>query len=187
MKKYNIIYADPAWSYNDKRTSAGKNNPNGAGGALKHYKTMPTSEICELPIKEIADDNCMLFLWATSPLLPDAFKVMEAWGFKYKTCGFVWVKMTNDLMKVRGDGIGFYTIQNAEFCLIGLKGKYWRNLTGVKQIILAPKTKHSEKPSEVRERIETLCGKLPRVELFARKNYEGWDAWGNEVEKSINI
>jgi site-specific DNA-methyltransferase (adenine-specific) len=186
-KKYSVIYADPAWSYNDKRTGAGKNNPNGAGGALKHYSTMSTDEICKLPIQEISADSCMLFMWATSPLLPDAFKVMDAWGFKYKTVGFVWAKTTNDQMKIRGDGIGNYTIQNAEFCLIGLKGKYWRNKTGVKQFILSPKAKHSEKPNETRNRILELCGDLPRVELFARQNFEGWDAWGNEVSNSIEL
>ena len=187
MKKYNIIYADPAWSYNDKRTGKGKNNPNGAGGAEKHYKTMSVSDICDLPIDKMADDNCMLFLWATSPLLPDAFKVLESWGFNYKTCGFVWVKMTNDMTRVRLDGIGNYTTQNAEFCLIGLKGKYWRNSTKIKQIVLGPKTKHSQKPKEVRDRILTLCGDLPRVELFSRDNSDGWDAWGNEVENSIDL
>ena len=88
---------------------------------------------------------------------------------------------TNDMKKVRGDGIGNYTIQNAEYCLIGLKGKYWRSKTGVKQIVSLPKTKHSEKPDEVRNRIIELCGDLPRIELFARQYTEGWDCWGNEV------
>jgi len=187
LKKYNIIYADPAWSYNDKRTGVGKNNPHGAGGALKHYKTMATDEICKLPLQKITADNCMLFLWATSPLLPEAFRVMEAWGFKYKTVGFVWAKITNDQMKIRGDGIGNYTIQNAEFCLIGLRGKYWRNKTGIKQFVLSPKKKHSEKPNEVRNRILELCGDLPRVELFARQKVEGWDSWGNEVDCDIEL
>ena len=187
MKKYNIIYADPAWQYNDKRTGKGKNNPNGAGGAKKHYSTMNIDDICNLPVNKMADDNCMLFLWATSPLLPDAFKVLESWGFNYKTCGFVWVKMTNDMMRVRLDGIGNYTTQNAEFCLIGLKGKYWRNSTKIKQIVLSPKTKHSEKPKDVRSRIVELCGDLPRIELFSRDNSDGWDAWGNEVENSIDL
>lgn len=179
-KKYNIIYADPPWQYGDKRTGKGKNNPNGAGGAEKHYKTMRTEDICNLPIKNIADDNCMLFMWTTSPMMFEAEKVIKAWGFDYKTFGFVWVKMTNDMSKVRGDGIGNYTIQNAEYCLIGLRGKYWRNKTGVKQILLDPKQEHSKKPSEARERILELCGDLPRIELFARQHADGWDCWGNE-------
>ena len=185
MKKYNIIYADPAWQYNDKRTGKGKNNPNGAGGAEKHYNTMNIEDICRLPINQIADKNCMLFLWATSPLLPEAFKVIDAWGFKYKTMGFVWAKTTNDFSKIRGDGIGNYTIQNAEFCLIALKGRYWRNKTGVKQFILSPKMKHSEKPSEAKNRILDLCGDLPRIELFARQQTDGWDVWGNEVVSDV--
>ena len=180
-KKYNIIYADPPWQYGDKRTGKGKNNPNGAGGAEKHYKTMKTEDICNLPIKDIASDNCMLFMWTTSPMMFESEKVMKAWGFDYKTFGFVWVKMTNDMSKVRGDGIGNYTIQNAEYCLIGLKGKYWRNKTGVKQILLAPKQEHSKKPNEARKRILELCGDLPRIELFARQHADGWDCWGNEA------
>ena len=180
-KKYNIVYADPPWQYGDKRTGKGKNNPNGAGGAEKHYKTMRTEDICNLPIKDVADDNCMLFMWTTSPMMFEAEQVIKAWGFDYKTFGFVWVKMTNDMSKVRGDGIGNYTIQNAEYCLIGLKGKYWRNKTGVKQILLAPKQEHSKKPNEARERILELCGDLPRIELFARQHADGWDCWGNEV------
>ena len=186
-KKYNIIYADPPWQYGDKRTGKGKNNPNGAGGAEKHYKTMRTEDICNLPIKDIADDNCMLFMWTTSPMMFEAEKVIKAWGFDYKTFGFVWVKMTNDMSKVRGDGIGNYTIQNAEYCLIGLKGKYWRNKTGVKQILLAPKQEHSKKPNETRERILELCGDLPRIELFARQYSDGWDCWGNEAPENENL
>lgn len=180
-KKYNIIYADPAWRYSDKRTGKGKNNPHGAGGCEKHYQTMTTEEICNLPVKNIAEDNCMLFIWTTAPMIFEAEKVIKAWGFDYKTFGFVWVKTTNDGKKIRGDGIGNYTIQNAEYCLIGLKGKYWRNKTGIKQILCSPKRKHSQKPDETRQRIEQLCGDLPKIELFARQHADGWDCWGNEV------
>lgn len=179
--KYNIIYADPPWSYSDKRTGKGKNNPNGAGGCAKHYNTMTIEDICSLPVSNIAAENCMLFLWTTAPMMFDAKRVINAWGFDYKTFGFVWVKMTNDMQKVRGDGIGNYTIQNAEYCLICLRGKYWRNKTGVKQILQAPKQEHSKKPDEIRERIVDLCGDLPRIELFARQYADGWDCWGNEV------
>lgn len=182
-KKYNIIYADPPWSYGDKRTGKGKNNPNGAGGAEKHYRTMNTQDICDLPVKNIAADNCMLVMWTTAPMIFEAKKVIDAWGFDYKTFGLVWVKMTNDMSKVRGDGIGNYTVQNAEYCLIALKGKYWRNKTGIKQILLAPKQEHSKKPDEERERIVELLGDLPRIELFARQHADGWDCWGNETDK----
>lgn len=186
-KKYNIIYADPPWQYRDKRTGKGKHNPNGAGGAEKHYKTMKTDDICNLPIKDIAGDNCMLFLWTTAPMIFEAEKVIKAWGFDYKTFGFVWVKTTNDGKKVRGDGMGSYTVQNAEYCLIALKGKYWRDNTGVKQMLMCPKREHSKKPDETRQRILDLCGDLPRIELFARQHADGWDCWGNEAPDIANV
>jgi len=185
-KKYNIIYADPAWKYNDTRNGAGYKNPNGAGGAEKHYNTMPLEDICALPVKDIADDNCMLFLWCTSSLLDYGFEVMNHWGFTYKTMAFVWVKMTKDFTKPYS-GMGYYTNQNAEFCLLGLKGKYWREAKNVKQIIQEPRGKHSKKPLEIKSRIVNLCGDLPRIELFARQiktdlfEQEGWDYWGNEI------
>ena len=179
-KKYNIIYADPAWSYNDKRAGGGFKNPNGAGGADKHYKTLSLEEICSIDVKSICLENSMLFLWCTSSLLDYGFKVIQSWGFNYKTVGFVWVKLTKDLSKPYS-GMGYYTNQNAEFCLIGLKGKYWREAKNVKQIIQEPRREHSRKPDIVRTRIIELCGDLPRIELFARQKVNGWDCWGNEV------
>ena len=194
MKKYQIIYADPPWSYKDKRTRPIKNSPGGAGGAEKWYKTMDIEDIKNFKISNISDDNCMLFLWATAPLLPEAFEVIKAWGFEYKTVGFVWVKMKKDKTRER-EGMGYYTMSNAEFVLIGLKGKYWRNKFGVRQILFAPKTKHSAKPPEIRNRIVEFCGDLPRIELFARKeetlfplkDWNGWDVWGNEVDSDIEL
>lgn len=182
-KKYQVIYADPAWKYSDKRNGKGKNNPTGAGGAVKHYRCMTIEEIQKLPVKELADDNCYLFMWATSPFMKDAIGVLESWGFKFITIPFVWVKMRNDMSEPRKDGIGNYTLNNAEYVLLGRKGKYWRNSTLVKQILLAPKQEHSKKPDEVRQRILDLCGDVPRIELFARQKAEGWDSWGNEVSE----
>ena len=179
-KKYNIIYADPPWSYNDKRAGSGFKNPNGAGGCDKHYKTLSLEEICSIDVKSICLDNSMLFLWCTSSLLDYGFKIIQSWGFNYKTVGFVWVKLTKDLSKPYS-GMGYYTNQNAEFCLIGLKGKYWREAKNVKQIIQEPRREHSRKPDIVRDRIVKLCGDLPRIELFARQKVDGWDCWGNEV------
>ncbi len=179
-KKYNIIYADPPWTYSDKRSGSGYKNPNGAGGANKHYPTMSLKDICDMPIQDITDENAMLFLWCTSSLLDYGFEVMQHWDFKYKTMGFVWVKMTKDYSKPYS-GMGFYTNQNAEFCLLGLKGKYWREAKNVKQIIQEPRDKHSKKPLDIRKRIVSLCGDLPRIELFARETSEGWDSWGNEI------
>lgn len=183
-KKYRIIYADPPWKYNDKRNTAGKNNPSGAGGASKHYNCMDIDEIKSLPIQNITDDNCMLFLWVTSPMMEKAFEVIKCWGFKYCTIVFVWIKMKNDFSDYRKDGIGNYTLSNAEYVLLARKGKYWRNSTKVKQIVLAPKPiKHSKKPEEIRRRIVELCGNVPRIELFARQRFEGWDVWGLEAPK----
>ena len=183
-KKYSIILCDPPWFYN-KRNLVGKDGKrnNFAWGATNHYPVMKTKDICELPVSGITDKNCILFLWATFPRLQDAMCVIKAWGFEYKTVGFVWVK-TKKNGEVRMDGLGNYTMSNAEVCLIATKGKVHRQNTGVKQIILSQKKKHSEKPVEARERIIRLMGDLPRIELFARKTAEGWTSWGNEVENT---
>ena len=175
--KYNIIYADPPWDYGNTKNKEGEF----WGMADKHYPCMKFQDICNLPIQNLAADDCYLFLWTTSPFLEKTFQVIKDWGFQYCTVGFVWVKMKNDMSEVRKDGLGKYTISNAEYCLICRKGKYWREARNVQQIIQAPKTIHSEKPSGVRDRIVALVGDLPRVELFARQQVEGWDCWGNEV------
>jgi site-specific DNA-methyltransferase (adenine-specific) len=187
MKKYQIIYADPPWFYNKRNlfNKSGKRN-NFGWGATNHYPVMRTEDICALPIQKIADENCMLFLWTTFPRLDDALKVIKLWGFQYVTVGFVWIKTTKN-GEIRMDGVGNYTMSNAEICLIGRKGKYWRKKTGVKQIILHQKMEHSKKPDEVRKRIVELLGDRPRIELFARKKTEGWDVFGNEVESDIEL
>ena len=176
-KKYKIIYADPPWDYGNTKNI----NGNFYGLADKHYKVMKFKDICELPVNRIANDNCYLFLWVTSPFMEKVFEVIKSWGFKYCTIAFVWIKMKNDMSGVRGDGLGKYTISNAEYCIIARKGKYWRESKKVKQIILAPKTEHSKKPDEVKERIVQLCGDIPRIELFARQSTEKWDCWGLEA------
>jgi len=183
MKKYQIIYADPPWNYGNTKNYDGQF----WGIADKHYSVMKLNDINKLPIKEIADNNCYLFLWITSPFLEKGFEVIKYWGFKYATVGFVWIKMKNDMSEIRKDGLGKYTISNAEYCLIARNGKYWRQSKNIQQIIQAPKTKHSEKPPEVRKRIVKLCGDLPRIELFAREKTIGWDVWGNEVESDIKL
>ncbi|NOR27520.1 MAG: adenine methyltransferase [Lutibacter sp.] len=179
--KYNIIYADPPWDYGNTKNHTGKF----WGIAERNYDVMKLKDIKELPISRITHDNCYLFMWVTSPFLEKGFSVIKEWGFKYATVGFVWVKMRNDMSEVRRDGLGKYTISNAEYCLIARKGKYHREARNVQQIVQAPKRKHSQKPDEVRDRIISLCGDLPRVELFARQATDGWDTWGNEVENNI--
>lgn len=170
-KKYSIIYADPPWSYNDKGC-------NGAAG--KNYSTMKLDEICNLPVNQITEKNCILFLWATYPKIDEALKVIDAWGFKYKSIGFQWIKLNKNGIGCYF-GLGRWTRGNTEPCLIAVKGKPKRISASISQLIFAPFTKHSEKPFVVRDKIIELIGDLPRIELFARQQVDGWDCWGNEV------
>ena len=177
MKKYSIIYADPPWSYNDKSKSHG-------GGAESHYPCMKIDEICALKIPSA--DNSVLFLWTTFPQLEEAFKVIRAWGFKYKTGAFTWVKTNKDGSVYMG--MGRHTRANAEICLLATKGKGVSRISAsIYNTQLQPRTRHSEKPSVFREEIIRLYGNLPRIELFARQKTEGWDVWGNEVKNDIEL
>lgn len=171
---FSVVYADPPWSYHDRRG----NDP--AWGAMT-YATMPTREIAALPVAGIAAPDCALFMWATMPLLPDAFAVLAGWGFDFVTCAFVWVKQNPKAGGIYS-GMGHWTNQNAELCLLARRGKPRRVARDVKQVVLAPRGRHSAKPAEVRDRIVRLMGDVPRVELFARERVQGWEAWGNEVE-----
>lgn len=172
--KYNVIYVDIPWNYRDK-ANAGKR------GANHKYPTLTLKEVINLPVNEIVADNCFLFLWATAPLLPDAFKVIEAWGFEYKTMAFVWVKK-NKVADSLFWGMGNFTRSNAEFCLLAVKGKPKRICAAVHSVVMSPIQKHSQKPNEVRNRIVELCGNIPRLEIFAREKYDGWDCVGNEID-----
>lgn len=173
-KKYSIIYADPPWKY-----GGGKNKKTFQGLATVHYDTMKTGDICELPVDKIAAENSVLFLWVTPPQLVDGIRVLNEWGFKYKTVGFTWVKHYKSGRPFFG--LGYWTRSNAEFCLIGAKGRIKRIDNTVSQIIQTEIMPHSKKPDEVRDKIVQLMGDLPRIELFARQHAEGWDCWGNEV------
>ena len=183
-KKYNIIYADPPWSYKSRRSKYIANN---SGETAKHYETMSVEDIKNLDIESISEDRCMLFLWVTFPLLKEGLDVLESWGFTYKTVAFSWMKTTKDGRKP-AFGVGYYTRGNVEVCLLGIKGKPFKESSSVSSAILSPRQKHSQKPDEVRLRIEELVGKEPtKIELFARKKSEGWDAWGNEVQSDIQL
>lgn len=173
-KKYSIIYADPPWAY-----LWGKGKDGGHFAPEKHYSTMSTDEICALDIKRIAAKNCALLMWATMPCLPDAIKVMQAWGFHYKTCAFTWIKTKKDGSPLAG--MGSYTKANAELCLLGMRGHLKSADKTVRQVVMHPRMGHSVKPPFVRESIVKLFGDVPRIELFARQYAEGWDCWGNEV------
>ena len=175
-KKYQIIYADPPWSYRDKRDK----HPRLCGGALKHYQTMSMTSLRQIPIPSLADENCMIFMWATFPNLQEALDLIKEWGFKYKTIGFSWIK-TNKRNGKPFFGIGYYTKSNCEICLIGVKGKPIKVCNSVSSVLISPKEHHSKKPDIIRDKIVQLCGNIPRIELFARQKTEGWDTWGNEV------
>lgn len=170
-KKYDIIYADPPWRYNDRRCN---------GACENHYETMKIKDICDLPVKNLCSDNCVLFLWTTYPMLQEAFKLIESWGFKYKTIGFQWIKQ-NKSGNGYFFGLGRWTRGNSECCLIATKGKPKRINNSVSQLIVSPIQSHSKKPDETREKIVELMGDLSRIELFARQSTKGWDVWGNEV------
>lgn len=177
MKKYQIVLADPPWSYTDQGCQ---------GTMANHYQGMKIEDICNLPVKDITKDNAILFLWATYPMLPEALEVIKAWGFIYKSIGFQWIKLN----KKNGKpfyGLGRWTRGNTECCLLATKGKPKRVSASVFQIIQTPIGKHSEKPQEARDKIIQLMGDLPRIELFARQKTEGWDVWGNEVESDITL
>lgn len=172
-KKYNIIYADPPWSYKDKALAGNR-------GACCKYAVMETKDIYKFPIKDICADDCILFMWVTMPMLNECFELIKAWGFKFKTCAFTWIK-TNKKSNSLFWGMGNWTRANAELCLIAVKGKPKRVAANVHSVVMTPIEEHSKKPDEVRERIVKLCGDLPRIELFARQYADGWDCWGNEV------
>lgn len=175
-KRYNIIYADPPWGYKNKPSKNGTSR----GFAGNHYELMTLDEIQNLPINNITENNAVLFMWATFPMIQDALDTIKAWGFSYRTCAFVWVKKTN-----KGSnfwGCGYYTRSNAEICLLATKGKMLQRYShSIHQIVESIPEKHSKKPGIVRDKIIGLFGTLPRIELFARDKADGWDCWGKEV------
>lgn len=173
-KKYNIIYADPPWRFRLWDNKASRSC------ADNHYPTMELSNIKNLPVMGLADDDCVLFLWATAPCLPDAIDTARCWGFTYKTVAFVWVK-TNKNTPGLFTGMGYWSRSNTEYCLLCTRGHPHRVSTNVHQVCVYPRREHSRKPDIVRDRIVQLCGDLPRIELFARQRTVGWDVWGNEV------
>lgn len=172
-KKYNIIYADPPWSY--------RNMGNIQASAKQHYNTMNQIDIENLGgyVKNISDKNCMLFIWVTFPKLQEGLDTIRAWGFEYKTIGFNWIKKNKN--GTNFFGVGWYTKSNSEICLIGVKGKPIKNSNSVSQIIETVREEHSKKPDIVRDKIVEFVGDYPRIELFARQTVEGWDCWGDEI------
>jgi N6-adenosine-specific RNA methylase IME4 len=180
MTKYSIIYADPPWDYKGQTQHNGKGGQE-TGGAIKHYSCMKLSELKTLPVNDLADEDCLLFMWTSSPHLDQAIELLKAWGFSYATVAFVW-----DKVKVNP---GFYTMSQCEIVLVGKKGKIPspRGSRNTRQFLSEVRGKHSEKPDEIRARIEEMFPSQRKLEMFARKSSEGWDVFGDEVDNSINI
>ncbi len=180
-KKYSVILADPAWPYKCwSKKGEGKS-------ASRHYDVMSVDEIKALPVSQIAADDAVLFLWGTWPLLYETKEVIEAWGFTYKTKGFLWAKR-NKKVKSWFMGMGYYTRANDEFCLLATRGRPLpRKSRSVRSFIESPIEAHSKKPDRIRDDIVELFGNVPRIELFARQQTPGWDCMGNEVQGGLDI
>ena len=147
---------------------------------------MSIDELCALPVETLAEKDCRLFLWATFPQLPEALRLIRAWGFTFKTVAFVWLKL-NKKSPTWFYGLGYWTRGNAEICLLAKRGKPQRRSAGVHQFIISPVEEHSKKPDVTRDKIIELAGDLPRVELFARQKAPGWDVLGNEVDSDLSL
>ena len=162
--KYRVIYADPPWKYGDERDGS-------TTGATDHYPTMSIAELCDLPVADIAEDNAVLFLWTTSPILEECFQIIKAWGFKYKA-SFVWDKIKHNM--------GHYNSVRHEFLLICTRGSCTPDVVKLFDSVQSiERTEHSKKPEKFREIIDTLYTHGNRVELFARQPADGWEVWGN--------
>lgn len=190
-KKYQVIYADPPWDYGGKmqydKTTIKSENENFekdifVSSASFKYPTVKLKDLMTLNIKEIADKNCILFMWTTGPQLANSIKLGESWGFEYKTIAFVWDKMVHNP--------GRYTLSQTEFVLAFKKGSFPtpRGARNVRQLLQAHRGKHSEKPLQVIEGITKMFPIQEKIELFARNNFNGWDNWGLEIpDNKIDI
>jgi N6-adenosine-specific RNA methylase IME4 len=179
---FKAILADPPWAFKcwDRSKRAASR------GSVTPYESMDMGDIRDLPVMSLCSPDCVLFMWAVWPMLPEAFRVLEAWGFEYKTCAFSWMKA--DPFRLFADeatiymGLGYWTRANTEPCLLGTRGKPKRRDAGVRQGIIEPRREHSRKPDCVHQRIERLVDG-PYLELFARQSRPGWTTWGNEATK----
>ena len=176
-KKFRTILADPPWQFQNK---TGKVAP--GHKRLNRYDTMTLDEIISLPVADVIDEPSHLYLWIPNALLPDGLRVMEAWGFQYKS-NIIWHKVRKD-GGPDGRGVGFYFRNTTEIILFGVKGKNARTLApGRSQvnIIRTRKREHSRKPDEQYEIIES-CSSGPYLEMFARGARKNWTTWGNQAD-----
>ena len=168
-EKYRVVYADPPWKYNDKC----ENGSIQSGGADAHYPSMSISALCDMPIVDMVEDNAVLFLWVTSPLVYEAFPIIKAWGFTYKT-SFVWDKIKHNM--------GHYNSVRHEFLLVCTRGSCLPDVPKLfDSVISVERTEHSAKPEDFRKIIDELYPYGKRIELFARRTVKGWDAYGNAL------
>lgn len=170
-KKYKIIYADCPWYYDDKALAGNR-------GASCKYDLLTDQEIYNLPVSEIADTDCVLFLWATWPKIHEALQTITQWGFTYKTKAFTWIKTNKNGTIFKG--MGNWTRANDEFILLATKGKPKRIDAGVSNMVMTDIQGHSKKPDIFRTKILQLMGDLSRIELFSRTRIHGWTTWGND-------
>ena len=187
---YGVLYIDPPWKFKVWSRDTGQGR-----SAESHYPTMSLDELRKLDVEKLMNPDCAVFMWATWPTLPEALLLGEAWGLQFKTCAFLWAKMNkhmNGRFAVTEDnanwfmGMGYWTRSNTEPCLLFTKGFPKRKAKNVRQLIVSPIGKHSEKPIEVYSAIESLV-EGAYCELFARQERIGWDRWGNEVECNVKL
>lgn len=199
---YNCVMADPPWNHESWRAGVGN------GLASSHYELMSTADVAALSpfLDRVTAPRCVLFLWVTQAMLDDGRAVMASWGFTYKTIAFVWVKLSEaplrgaawrraqaegrEIVPYKSEpyllafGNGHYTRAGAEICLLGTRGGGHRpESKAERQVILAPRRRHSAKPLEAYERIEAMYPTYHRLELFARTPRRGWAGWGKELQQ----
>lgn len=181
---YRVIAADPPWAFKSNSVERPGRN------AMRHYDCMSLTDINALPVGDIAAPDAILFLWITGPFMAIGahLPLMKAWGFKPSGMGFVWIKLNPraaSLFILETDlamGGGFTTRKNAEFCLIGKRGRSVRQNAGVHEVIIEQRRQHSRKPDKFYARAEEYS-EGPRLEMFARQSRPGWDIWGNQTDK----
>ena len=175
-QKFDVIYADPAWQFNSKKTGGSMKS-----GASQKYDVMSIDDLKALPVDLISSENCLLVMWWVGAMPQEAIDLVLAWGFKLKNMnGFVWNKQTKKGLPFFG--MGYYSRAGSEAAIIATKGKPDIKSRSVRAVVTAPVGKHSEKPNEFRKRINELMGKeCPKIELFARQRHEGFESWGNEL------
>jgi len=204
---YGTLLADPPWRFSTYSAKGRDRCPDGIRATRsrdgyyrdgqrcnrpeRHYATMTLDEIKALPVAELAAKDCILFLWAVDPMLPEAFEVGRAWGFTYKTVAFYWVKerrVTSNRHKLHEDqnhkrfpiGTGYWTRSNPEQCLLFTRGHPKRLSAAVRKLIIEPRREHSRKPDRLKPDIERLVAG-PFLELFSRESRQGWDCCGDQV------